>query len=404
MINFAKGHPNSSLLPIDPMKELLSLMQEQGNLNAYLNYPKQDTGNEEFVHQLKEFLAQETSQDDAGETSETTPDNEIFISHGVSHAVELLCATLTQPGDVVGMEVPTYFLVGRIFENHGLGLQPLPMTTTTYMLDVTRFEQLLDSGDMTPPRLIYTIPTNHNPTASTLPVKDRIKLARLAEKYNFYVVADEVYHLLDWRDESTTPRPARMACYNNNDSDNDGRCLSVSSFTKIFCPGVRCGWIEGPRHVIQQVVNYGYVQSQGGCVPFVGELLRLGLEHGICRNVLSQLKNAYKERAELLYTILQSSGTIQVAVKPTGGYFLWIQLPSCCDASAFAKYTLERGIKILPIAASDPFTTAAEGDDDDSSIAQSYARLCFATLPLQELEEGAHKLVQLLAEYQASGK
>lgn len=383
MINFARGHPNPALLPIDAMKEALDLFKEQGDFLSYLNYPPKDNGNEEFLQRLSIFLGQHTEHDDCGEVT-PCDSNDFFASHGVSHALDLLCGTLTQPGDIVGMEVPTYFLVGSIFENHGLELQPLPMKE--YMLDVEKMAEMLDRGEMKIPRMIYTIPTNHNPTASTLPVEDRILLAQLATKYDIIVVADEVYHLLDW----SVKRPARMATFNSADNATGGCCVSVSSFTKIFCPGVRCGWIEGPPRVISAVEQYGYIQSQGGCVPFIGELMRLVLESGLATKVLTNLREAYQHRANLLCDILEEVN-IPVCVRPTGGYFLWIELP-VNNVTEFAEYCLDRDIKFLPGRSCDPF----EGQE-----CAQYGRLCFADLPLSDLEEGARKLGGLLNAYQS---
>lgn len=390
LINFARGHPNPSLLPVDAMKEALELLRDQGNFLSCLPYPSQDqdNGSKLFRKQLSLFLDEHTERDDYGEasTTRTCSSNDFFATHGVSHAVELLCATLTQPGDIVGIEVPTYFLVGRIFENHGLRLQPLPMTD--FRLDVATLETMLESGELPVPRLIYTIPTNHNPTASTLPVEDRIRLAKLAERFGFIVFADEVYHLLDW----STTRPARLAKFNSARSSTNvgGCCVSISSFTKIFCPGVRCGWIEAPPSIIAALQNYGYIQSQGGCVPFVGEMMRLVLESGLATQVLTKLQAVYQHRATLLCDILREEG-IRVCVHPTGGYFLWIELP-VDNAADFSRYSLDHGVKFLPGVSCDHF-----GGTDCAP----YGRLCFADLPLPDLEEGARKLGSVLRDYQA---
>ena len=388
LINFARGHPNPDLLPVDAMKEALDLVRDQGNFLSCLAYPSQDqdNGSKLFREQLSRFLDQHTENDDHGEATRCTSNN-FFATHGVSHAIELLCGTLTQPGDIVGMEVPTYFLIGRIFEDHQLELQPLPMKN--FMLDVATLETMLETGEIKVPRLIYTIPTNHNPTASTLPAKDRIHLAQLATKYGFIVVADEVYHLLDW----SVSRPARMANFNAiaaNEQNGDGCCVSVSSFTKIFCPGIRCGWIEGPPHIIDALKGYGYIRSQGGCVPFVGELMRWMLESNLATKVLLNLQEAYRHRATLLCNILKQEN-IQVCVQPTGGYFVWIELP-VDNVSDFASYCLEHGIKFLPGLSCDQF----EGED-----CAPYGRLCFADLPLAHLEVGAKTLGSLLRDYHA---
>ena len=92
----------------------------------------------------------------------------------------------------------------------------------------------------------------------------------IAARHDILVLADEVYHLLDWRDEKIDGRrPARMAVLGSRVASNRGRsqlgcCITVSSFTKIFAPGVRCGWIEGPKDIIDSLLSLGYIQSQVG--------------------------------------------------------------------------------------------------------------------------------------------
>jgi DNA-binding transcriptional MocR family regulator len=497
IINFARGHPNADLLPINAMKEALNLVQEQGDLVSYLNYPPEDNGNSELLRELSSFLDEHTALDDVGEEFMVAPaaadetnsnwngapfnrkntENDFFMTHGVSHAMDLLCGTLTEPGHVVAIEVPTYFLVARIFENHGLTVQPLPMKYTAedgIIIDVRRLQYNLDNGIQAVPNMIYTIPTHHNPTASILPIADRIHLAKLAKQYGIIIVADEVYHLLDWRhhlaeqesDQETAPadtksirkRPARMAVIGvavaaassssaeehkdtstpatssvtnsaaNTDSNTTttpfsskrdrfgGSCLSISSFTKIFCPGIRCGWVEGPSNIVEALCQYGYLRSQGGCVPFVGELMRCALSNGLATNVLLSLQEAYYERSQLLCRILlegnedgtNADDSIRICTKPMGGYFLWIQLPSRVKAVDFAAYCLEsNGVKILPGPSCDPFiddSVSASSEktnttEQDVDFVSNHARLCFADLVLEDLEKGARRLLELLREY-----
>jgi len=229
------------------------------------------------------------------------------------------------------MEVPTYFLIGQIFRDHGIKLQALPMKNNNTILDVNRFREILEEGKMPPPKAIYIIPSNHNPTASTLPLEDRIQLIHLSHKYNILIFADEVYHLLNWNN-STKRRPARMAALANTLLSNNttgGGVISISSFTKIFCPGIRCGWIEGPARIIDALSEYGYIRSQGGCLPFVGEVMRTALQsdNNLVDRVLLNLKQNYQERSDVLCRALllrdDKEEDIDISfLRPTGGYFL----------------------------------------------------------------------------------
>jgi DNA-binding transcriptional MocR family regulator len=278
MINFARGHPNSALLPVEETRCLLEKLSQAGDesndvlLNA-LQYGS-EKGSEGFREELKSFLKRHTGDDDFGEMStQLQPCREdeancLFVTNGVSHGLDLLFATQSRPGDVVLVERPSYFLVQGILKGHGLVIRGLPMLTETGGVDVDTLEEMFETGMMDVPRMIYIIPTHQNPTGHTMPIKDRVKLAALASRHGVLVVADEVYHLLDWRNVDVDgPRPARMASLSalmraSAAESPSGGCVSVSSFTKIFGPGIRCGWIECAPDIIDALVNHGCIQSQ----------------------------------------------------------------------------------------------------------------------------------------------
>lgn len=278
MIDFARGHPNSSLLPVEETRCLLEKLSQTGDesnnvlLNA-LQYGS-EKGSEGFHEELKSFLKRHTADDDFGEMStqlERCREDELnclFVTNGVSHGLDILCATQSRPGDVVLVERPSYFLVKGILKSHGLIIQALPMLAETRGVDVDTLQEMVETGVMDAPRMIYIIPTHQNPSGHTMPIKDRVKLAAFASRHGVLVVADEVIHLLDWRNVALDgPRPARMACLSERirasaQGPPSGGCVSVSSFTKIFGPGIRCGWIEGAPGIIDALVNHGYIRSQ----------------------------------------------------------------------------------------------------------------------------------------------
>ena len=285
MIDFARGHPNSSLLPSEETRHVLEELCCQSNgaptndaLRVALQYGRDD-GNEDFLVQLEDFINRHTIDDDFGElqpTIEKSADprkgTRLFATGGVSHGIELLCATQTKPGDVVLVERPTYFLVGGIFKSHGLIVRGLPMHRLSGAVDVDRLVELVEDGIMEVPRMIYIIPTHQNPTGHTMSIGDRIKLTSFAHRHGVLVISDEVYHLLDWRQlDSDGARPARMASLSALMIERKdivlkegGGCVSVSSFTKIFAPGVRLGWIEGAPQIVESIIKYGYIRSQVG--------------------------------------------------------------------------------------------------------------------------------------------
>jgi 2-aminoadipate transaminase len=448
----------------------------QERLRTSLQYLGSDRGDPSLLKEISLFLRRHTLEDEvphhssATTTTTTTKspmascDLDMFLTHGVSHGLDMLCTTQTTPGDVVLIERPSYFLAAGIFRSHGLRIESLPMkrqesmddetnidTTAAgggaLMVDVDALEQGLKDGGINVPRMIYIVPTHQNPTANTMPTADRWKLCKLARRFGFLVAADEVYHLLDWR-EDKKQRPARFSvldhillskqhsessssetdgdfCANNNNASNKrqrqqpvGCSVSVSSFTKIFSPGVRCGWIEGPTEIIDSIVDLGYIQSQGGCAPFVGNVLRTALEEGFQDQILERLNESYKMRCKILCNVLESEPGIRIRCRPNGGYFVWVDfldLPEAetmqvdvdvgvedgtdSPASVFARYCFERGLKFMPGMKCDSVFESFEQSGQPKELCQNSARLCFADMDADDVGDGARLLIELYREY-----
>ena len=249
--NFLRGHPNTQLLPVMEMQQLLikvAARQQQQKQDCddtttttttttttqsvgthcpsfatSLNYLSSDQGDPTCLAQLQAFLERRTVDDETtvAENTTTTPLS-LFWTHGVSHGLDLLCQALAQPGDVVWVERPTYFLAAEIFQSHHLHVQALPLQRGGGGMDVPALETALQTGILSPPRFVYLIPTHHNPTGRTLSLQDRIHLTRLARQYKFFILADEVYHLLDWTSKSaTTTTTTRCAADTGHNDDHD---------------------------------------------------------------------------------------------------------------------------------------------------------------------------------------
>jgi len=417
------------------------------------------------MKEISLFLRRHTLDDEVPPTTKLpipSYDLDMFLTHGVSHGLDMLCTAQTTPGDVVLIERPSYFLAAGIFRSHGLTIESLPMKRQPFdtaagtgggalMVDVDALEQGLNDGSINVPRMIYIVPTHQNPTANTMPTADRWKLCKLARRFGFLVAADEVYHLLDWR-EDKKQRPARFSvldhilllskqqsesslssetdddfCANNASNKRQGHqpvggcSVSVSSFTKIFTPGVRCGWIEGPTEIIDSIVELGYIQSQGGCAPFVGNVLRTALEEGFQDQILERLNESYKERCKILCNVLESEPGIRISYRPNGGYFVWVDflgLPEAettteigvgvdvggkdgtdSPASVFARYCFERGLKFMPGIKCDSVSECFEQSGQPKELCQSSARLCFADMDIDDVWDGARLLIELYREY-----
>jgi 2-aminoadipate transaminase len=418
--NLYRGHPNMDMLPASEMQAIMSsiLKEDKDSWQKYLNYGA-NAGDDRLISALRFFLLQRTAADDlgGGTTCDGGTASEFFITTGVSHGLELLCSTCTSPGDEIWIEKPTYFLCTKIFTSNGLVVKSLPMLNPG-KIDIDRLINMVEREGVSPPKMIYIIPSYHNPTGMSMSVEDRKRLASFAVRNGVLVVCDEVYHLLDFErgchgnNTSISHRPAGMVRFNNHahsiddgeETDNNrGCCISVSSFTKIFAPGVRLGWIEAPSFIIQRLSSYGYIDSQGGNAPFMGSIMANAITSGLLDSYLDKLRIEYKERYELVCGILQGEPRLSVlsSNEPrAGGYFIWVQFPPTVNADDFLSYSVDNyGVRFMAGTKTNPFP---DEDDDIGETIKSCARLCFADLNRDDLRKGTETFIEAFQSYMTS--
>jgi DNA-binding transcriptional MocR family regulator len=362
IIDLGVGQPDPSLLPLAVLSQAAThrLTQPDASLLQY----GMEQGNEYFRRSLAQLLS-----DGYGVSVE--PDR-LFITAGATSGLDLVCTRFTKPGDTVFVEEPTYFLALRLFADRRLNVVGLP--TDENGLVVGALEEKLSEIR---PAFLYTVPTFHNPSGVTLTASRREHLARLSEQYGFYVVADEVYHLLAY----TTVPPPPMVSY-----DASGTVISLGSFSKILAPGLRLGWIQTAPDIIHRLTHSGLLLSGGGMNPFTSAVVQSAIELGLQQNHLSRLIHIYRQRSADLEAALHENLSGSATFKnPGGGFFYWLRLPNDIDATALRKEAKKRGVNFqLGI----NFSAAAG--------LRNYMRLCFVYYDSERLREGVRRLAAVI--------
>ncbi|GMH83705.1 hypothetical protein TL16_g09690 [Triparma laevis f. inornata] len=236
-LNLLKGHPNSSHLPTSLLQSSFNRLSPSSLLTS-LNY-----GPESGPLSLKTSLAQFLS------SSNPPSPNQIFITNGISHSLSLLTSTLKPK--IVYTESPTYFLSRKIFEDEGAQVIDVPMKSTHGGIDIPLFSSLLSSSSSSSPsspspKFLYIIPTHNNPTSYTYSLSERKQLVDLCIANKIYLIADEVYHFLTFDNTKDLNERVRQV------SEKEW-VVGLGSFTKIWSPGIRCGWIECDSSILETI-------------------------------------------------------------------------------------------------------------------------------------------------------
>lgn len=384
LVDLSTGTPAYELFPVDLLRTAAASGICPETLPTYLQYGA-SLGPERFRRAIARWVDSELSAGTcAPEILRKASPDEILVTNGASHSVELMCKHFTQRGDTVLVEEITYFLIFPIFQEHGLNVVPVKMSLTTGV----DLEDLEDKIIVHQPSLIYIIPTYHNPTGATIPAESRRALVDIVRRAprKCYLVADEVYQFLYFYEGERRPPPP-LWCYDSE------VVVSLNSFSKLLAPGLRLGWIyTGSKDVIERLDSDGVAISGGGFNPFTSRIVHEALESGALAKHVAMLRGEIRKRAEALSDALKKSfpdGSITF-VQPEGGYFIWATL---CDR----RYNDPRAMLDTALAMKTAFRLGedcAVDTPDTKEAAKRSMRLCFAHYSADKLEEGAKRLAK----------
>lgn len=420
VINFGCGHPDASLLPMqlvaDATQHALAVGTATSN-TEWLQYAREN-GSSNARAAIASFLTRlyyPTSDD----SSVVHPDT-LCLTSGVSHGIQLTCRTLLRRHNATAatqqdpqerplclVEDPTYFLVPAIFQQSGYDVQAVA-TTASCGMNVDQLQdtlQKLRASSLSRLIVLYTIPVHHNPLGVTLPEEDRVRLVQLCEEYKVHLIVDEVYQGLGFPDtaDDTIPSPAPMALRSPN-------VIAVSAFTKILCPGIRCGWIQTLDLDLLLEIGKDAVLDSGGCSSqlssgIITSMLDkdASMKESPLESYMMSLQTEYAKRCHHLCQELSKASSrndfgFDFCI-PKGGYFLWVQLTGLDFVvdEAFRIFCQTRYDVDFKTGAS--CTSANSSVDDNEFPFPQSLRLCFAYYDTPTLTLGVERLLEAIQTY-----
>lgn len=364
VIDLGRGDPQFALLPLDVIHRG-ARDRFHGTDNSFLQYGAEQ-GDGYFRLALAAFLS-------AAYEFTVDPDS-LFITSGISGALDLLCSLFTRPGDTVFVEEPTYFLALRIFADHDLKV--VPIATDESGLVIESLETELRRHQ---PKFLYTVPVFQNPSGHTLTEERRGRLLALSVQHNFLVLADEVYQLLNY----TFQPPRSFGLHIDSET-----VIALGSFSKILAPGLRLGWIQSSPGIIQRLVKSGTLDSGGGLNPFTSAIVRGVIESGDLELNVARLVQTYAARMTAMDAALRRTVPEAQFVTPQGGYFFWLRLPGMDVAR------LRSAAQALKVDFRPGTLFSSRGALTD------YLRLGVSFYESDQLEQGVTRLAEALASSQ----
>jgi len=359
-IGMTGGIPDPHTLPTEALLACIRSATEEAPPDA-LRY-----GGTIGYEGLRQCLAEKSQREDGLAQG---PEN-FTITNGSSAAIDLVCRTFLNPGDVVVAESPSFSGSLRTVRGNQGRLVPVPMDS--HGLDVDRLDDILTSleAEGTPAKLVYTVPDFHNPTGTNLSVERRRRFVEIAARHRALILEDDAYIDL-YFDEAPLPSLYELA-------GGEG-VLRAGSFSKTIATGLRTGWLQGSADVVALCNQMRF--DMGGS-PLIHRALAKYAESGRWDEHADSMRRLYAAKCSAVCEGLVDECESYVRFqRPAGGFFVWLECAKGISARQVVALAAQEGLLCVP---GDHFFMNREED--------RFIRIAFSTAPMSSMHEAAKRL------------
>ncbi len=313
-------------LPLDcEGPDLAEVLRELGNrtdLDLLLSY-QPFTGSDRYRRMGVDWIARHGL---------TVAPEQVVITAGAQHAIVVALSALCRPGDVVLSEVLTY--PGLKTAASLLGLEAAPVTMDEEGLLPDDLDRAVKE---TGARVLYCMPTLHNPTTATMSAERRAAVAEVARRHDLHVIEDDVHGLL----APNSPPPLMSLI--------PERTLYIASTSKVLAGGLRVAFVASPRDLVERLA-FAVAASMWALPALSLEVAARWIADGTAEVITDRKREEATARQELAQRILPA-GRFQTAGQ---SYFLWLALPAPWRVDHFVRAARDRGVLV---ASAEAFTT-----------------------------------------------
>ena len=365
VISFAGGLPAPELFPVDEIEEVTRIVLREFGPKA-LQY----TTTEGFPP-LREWIANRMN-----ERLGTSFDRDnILITHGSQQGLDLSGKVFLDEGDIVLCESPTYLAAISAFRAYGCKFIEIP--TDDNGMITGALDDILKSIERV--KLIYIVPDFQNPTGKTWILERRKQLAFLSSKYNVAVIEDNPYGELRFEGK----RLPSVKSF-----DTEGNILCTGSFSKVFCPGFRIGWIAGDKDIIRK-----YVLVKQGTDLQCNTIAQMTIAEYLKRYDIDvhigKIIELYKRRRDVAIECIEQFFPDNIRfTRPEGGLFTWVELPEGVSAREILGKCLENKIAFVP-----------GGSFYPNENKENTFRINFSNMPEDRIRIGLQTIGEVIKQY-----
>lgn len=262
------------------------------------------------------------------------PMEELVISNGAMEALNLCLQCVTQPGDLVAIESPTFYACLQVLERLQLKAVEIPV----HPREGIDLNALSESLRQLPIRACWFMSSLQNPLGASMSEQKKQALYELLVEHQVPLIEDDVYAELYFG--SHPPKPVKSF-------DREGLVMHCSSLSKSLAPGYRVGWVAGGRYA-EQITRLKLMTTISPSVPAQAALADY-LQNGGYDRHLRKLRHALEmQQGAMLASAARHFPSSTRVTRPSGGYFLWFEFPEQLDSLKLFNLALSQGISLAP--------------------------------------------------------
>ena len=367
VISLAGGLPDTSTFPPKSFAAQMTRIAQESTAEALQYGPTE--GFEETVDCILQVMGAEGMLPDP---------QDVIVTTGGQQAIDLVCKTLVDPGDVVVCEAPTYPGAVPVFCSYQADVVQIDCDEDGMLIEDLESVLAQLDADGRRPKFVYSVPSFQNPAGVTMSLARRHRLVELARSREMLVVEDNPYGLLRFGGEP--PAPLYQL-------DGGDFVIYIGTLSKILSPGIRLGWAVAPPPVMEKIVLGK--QAADLCTSTLTQyFVREYFAERRWQHYVNDLVEIYRDRRDTMVEALRDNFPAEATwTEPEGGLFIWATLPDYIDTSDLLAKALRADVAFVP-------GQAAYVDGRGSHS----MRLNFSGVNEDEIREGVRRIGKVIAE------
>ncbi len=367
VVSLAGGMPYVRALPLEDIGALFAqVIADQGPVALQYGNGQGDPALREQICRVMSHVGISAHPDD------------VVVTSGSQQALDLVTRIFIDPGDIVLAEAPSYVGALGTFGSYQADVRHVAMDEHGLVPEALRAALAELAADGRQAKMLYTVPSFHNPAGVTLPPDRRREVLAIAREAGLLVLEDDPYGLLGF--DGPPPRAIRA-----DDEDVDGTVIYLGSFSKTFAPGLRVGWALAP-HAVRDKLVLASEATQLCPSSFAQLAVSAYLRTQPWEAQVKVFREVYRERRDAMLGALKDLMPPGATwTHPEGGFYVWLTMPPGIDAAAMLPLAVSERVAYVP-------GTAFYAGVGLTEVARRSMRLSYCYPEPERIREGVRRL------------